>query len=904
MSIGVPVEVSGVPPDCRIELQDAYKRSRNRCRSFSLTDSRRVVQPSWDFISARLSPAYKSTSGSLLRGFARRPVEEPVPETPDAEAAAQIDAGNSPPADHSLFFDNLERLKDVGIDGERVKSAICGAVSPAEMKLLLDMERGHVDEAPDGALFPSSTPRFKNVAYLWACFTGLVDLLPRLEISGANADLTDPVTGVNAMLVSALSNSTACVEYLIKKRGMDCVAVQAESGHTPLHFAAFGNAREAAEILLDAGAAIGANSSPLVEPVLHCAIRAQALETVALLLDRGASVALRNQAGETPLHVACFVQSTRCAKLLLERPEVEVNAAGRGGRTPLHFAVMSTRSSPELIAALLARGADVNAVDEEGYAPVHIAALNELSGCVNALIRAGADLSAKTRSGVSALGVILRKIPDSLDAFRQRLDASLRLRRPAASSREFELRLDFDPLYPSRDNGDVRLVNTFLEEHRKDLLMHPLVTAFLHLKWEKMRKFYLLRIAAYFVTVVCLTAYVLTTVTRHQCFESQALGPPIINEDLGPAGVRKFCRDNRVWYSVLRNVIAAEYYLLVFLTCLTAVRKFFGFFFYHSVKEYFSYADNILDIFVMVGLFVAAFAYHRETNTWQNYVVSISVLCAWTNLMLMVGQLPAFATYVAMFTQVQWEFAKLLMAYSGVLIGFTVSFCISFAGEPSFANPLIGFIKVLAMMAGEVDFEGLMVPGDGSPASYAISLSSQVLFTLFLFFVTVIMMNLLVGIAVDDIKGLRRDAGITKVVRQTKLVVFVEVALRKSVVPRCIRERVLGSRFPIQERKRVLTVKPLNPLEKRLPKDILCAAYEIAEKNAPLDGDAVLEDEDDVKNIEEKETLDVDKLNSAVKQLEERLNAQEESIRIVKGQLQRTNRTLEEILSLLRESDC
>ncbi|GJQ67948.1 Wtrw [Trypoxylus dichotomus] len=93
------------------------------------------------------------------------------------------------------------------------------------------------------------------------------------------------------------------------------------------------------------------------------------------------------------------------------------------------------------------------------------------------------------------------------------------------------------------------------------------------------------------------------------------------------------------------------------------------------------------------------------------------------------SQLPVFGSYVAMYTRVQGEFAKLLLAYSCLLIGFTISFCVIFPDSSSFANPFIGLITVLVMMTGELSLD-LLLDDDSDDPPFLLEISAQLLFPL------------------------------------------------------------------------------------------------------------------------------------------------------------------------------
>lgn len=270
-------------------------------------------------------------------------------------------------------------------------------------------------------------------------------------------------------------------------------------------------------------------------------------------------------------------------------------------------------------------------------------------------------------------------------------------------------------------------------------------------------------------------------------------------------------------------------WVLVAITMFEVFRKFYGITGYSSLKHYVRQIENIIEWFVICSVFIISHVYTDRTYTWQNHVGAFAVLLGWTNLMLMIGQLPALGAYVAMYTKVQKEFAKLFAAYSCMLIGFTISFCVIFPSSSAFANPFLGFITVLVMMTGENDVSILVNDPDGKDPPFLLEVSAQVTFVLFLMFVTVVLMNLLVGIAVNDIQGLKKTADLSKLVRQTQLISYIESALFNGWLPNWLRSLLHYTALVSPQAYRVvLSVRPLNPSEKRLPRHILMSAYETA----------------------------------------------------------------------------
>jgi ankyrin repeat protein len=92
-----------------------------------------------------------------------------------------------------------------------------------------------------------------------------------------------------------------------------------------------------------------------------------------------------------------------------------LNARDEDGATPLHLAAFTGRS--DLARRLLSRGADVNAKDSLAWTPLHYAAQQHSKELTELLIAVGADVNARNSLGRSPLHVAVQWGADAIVEF-------------------------------------------------------------------------------------------------------------------------------------------------------------------------------------------------------------------------------------------------------------------------------------------------------------------------------------------------------------------------------------------------------------------------------------------------------------------------------------------------------
>lgn len=370
----------------------------------------------------------------------------------------------------------------------------------------------------------------------YACITGYVPMTRLLLHFKANANLWDLENTATPLHFAAAAGSDGCIGHLIKaganvnagierksalhfavqKNAIRCVQLLLQSGanpnspqfhiETPLHIAAEMGFIECLKELLKVNADVTSQTGNKRNTALHLAAEDDFADCVKALIEAGANVNARNADDQTPLHVACLTQSIETVELLIKHG-ADVKATYRDGRTALHASIVKETSSWDCTRTLLENKIDVNRADHFGYTPLHIAALNEFSTCAFMLIEFGADVTARTNGGVSALSFIVRRTPEVIPKYLSKLDTSIRVNENEIGDVDCEIKLDFRCLVPNNGRGETELLLAFIEVGQKRILKHPLAETFLFLKWRRIRKYFLFSLFYHALFVLLFTIY-------------------------------------------------------------------------------------------------------------------------------------------------------------------------------------------------------------------------------------------------------------------------------------------------------------------------------------------------------------------------------------------------------------
>ncbi|XP_049777110.1 transient receptor potential cation channel protein painless-like [Schistocerca cancellata] len=535
-------------------------------------------------------------------------------------------------------------------------------------------------------------------------------------------------------------------------------------------------------------------------------------EVVQKLLLEGAdpNATSRSRRAQLPSIAAAASGYIDILHLLLKRKGTLL-APRNGGDNALHAVLKDLHWNPEnsdrhgcfdLLMQYIEKNygiIDINAPDNNGDTPLHLAAYSGDEHYILSLLRAGAYIGTENKFGEPPIANISAAILEHY------LDECVTSNGEFPRVDKYEIQFDYQFLVPPADQVDVDVDqdSTYSDCERpmhsantsghispvpesnpllyisrskdlRHLLKHPIFTSFLTLKWYSIRPMFYVNLFFYFLFVMLMTVYILVFYDySDEASENTSDGPipaPTTSNLIVNSSnkVQKAeAQDSNIDESQSPVIISI---ILSVLLIVLIVRELFQFVMWP--KRYICNWENYLEILLIIFSSMVLFGNVQDMNL-RPHLSALTILLSWAELVLLIGRHPSLSTNIEMLKTVSWNFLQFLAWYSFLILAFALSFYTLFKSSQEddnfFLNPGSSFFKTVVMVTGEFDASDIpfvLFPG-----------TSHLVFMLFVFLVAIVLFNLLNGLAVSDTQSIKDNAELVGYVSRVKLISYTESML-------------------------------------------------------------------------------------------------------------------------------
>ncbi|KAG6453876.1 LOW QUALITY PROTEIN: transient receptor potential channel pyrexia [Manduca sexta] len=640
----------------------------------------------------------------------------------------------------------------------------------------------------------------------------------------AGADVTlkanDGETPIHS--AAALGNIDVLNEILSVAKKKDALDYQNEEGETALYKAIIHGRLECVKRILDEGASMKITLPGDVN-VLHVAADYGELEILKVLLeyDDAMTDAMINalsaddRRGFGPIHFAVSNNHAECVKLLLSKKadvRLRTTCNPHKASTPLHIAAVKNHVN---IAKILVQfdKTIIHEVNSLGWFPIHTASHHGCRDVITLLLKEGADLSGYTdgpkKFKRTAIDMIINNLPKPTDFMEEVFDSYISSNGQDLQDPSCVITVDFSILMPNVcEMEQMKVIEALLKTgnrySQKRLLVHPLVESFLYLKWKALLPFFYAIIGLYGFFVTSLTVF---TVSVFFYRDTNDKTPDWLN--------------STTWSYVVYVTI-----LLILLQELL----------YMNVKSsrYFLQLETWVK-FGSLGLAVilpyAVVVVPLNEADWPRHVATLALLLSWLEMMFLLSRFPNWGYYVLMFGKVASNVVKILLTFAFLVIGFSLSFMIQFRSQIPFEGPWAALVKTIVMMTSEFDYVALFDEEHSKELATSL-IVVRLIFLIFLILAAIVLMNLLVGVAVNDINDLEVLGNIRRLAKQVEFLSTLDTLvynkLFNKILPKKVNSRLKNKR----KVNNIMTLSPGKPrwkYSKVLPSRLKDAIFNTAQ---------------------------------------------------------------------------
>jgi len=633
--------------------------------------------------------------------------------------------------------------------------------------------------------------------------------------------------------IAAMKGNLKIVEMLLEMGA--CIDSKNDQNLTPLHLAAKHGRSTIVKMLLLKDISIVNDEDDASNTPLHLAALEGHVKVVEILLECGAAVDARNATLWTPLDCTASHGWTWCAECLLGADSL-IDPTDKAKTTPLHLA--SKEGHVEMIRLLLSRKADIARKDNLGRNCLDWAIENNQRGAAMAILSddswklALRNCTIEGNKVTTPMRKLIKKLPDVAEkVFDQCIKGStLSKEHPLyeiSCTYEFleDTFTDWGPgLYESMElptsqmNMNVNLttnlsktnkskssrlaerlrlpgyarkhsemkenhpLKNMVQNERTKLLSHPLVTYLLRHKWRSCGRYvYYSKLLLYIIYLIFLTGYALTVIADEfhiSCItaSNQTTNcncvPVVKTEYADPPSIQA----RRFFVDFGKYALIVLAFISVLIELMKLGIELHNYFRIHSAMEFLSYTLAILyalESFSWPDGGRIEMVHHSRCTSWFRSLGAFTVWLSWISLVLFLRKFPKLGIYVVMFTDILKTFAQFFTVFALFVTAFGLGFhLLLYQQRPlSFATPARSILKTTMGMLGEFEYDTVFNDAyNPFPMAWFI-------YVAYLVINCIILMNLLVGLAVDDIKGVQEQAALKRLAMQVDLTLDVEKAL-------------------------------------------------------------------------------------------------------------------------------
>ncbi|RDD38691.1 Transient receptor potential cation channel subfamily A member 1 [Trichoplax sp. H2] len=531
-----------------------------------------------------------------------------------------------------------------------------------------------------------------------------------------------------------------------------------EDGNNCLHFSCMEDCVEILTMLLQHSPHLLCSEGENCTTLLHIAVMNSCPNNAQLLLEQGADINRRDCCYETPLDIACIKGNTRIIQMLINYGAA-VNSINQFEESALHIAAHYGRA--EIANLLMDHGA--NAKIENCYGKnclevaiengqVDVAITIAIRPCNHdMLLKVGDDRITTMQSIVKWNSKVAWAIMDSYIT-KTTLIGNHNMNMVKYDFSIIDPGIEFEKNHnPDNGIGSFNAVKTIASSKDISLLEHPLTAKFLDTKWSKYGRYiYTANLAVYTIFILILIIYILEVERLYQHLTSNIVFLGFTRPTDQPASSsllfsNQTDNDHHKPGLNFRNIYNSLSVIRVFIAIFSAInicRELFQL--YHERIRYLLSCENYLELILHSAVLAIISNSNHSDGTALWALGALTIQISFIDLIMFLRKLPVVGKYVLMIRLVTWTAMKVLLVISILLLGFAISFNMLCHRQMSFYTIFLSLFKVIDMTVGELNYSDLLDAIRKGRITYPDAYMLVLLIILFIFFMPILMMNLLV----------------------------------------------------------------------------------------------------------------------------------------------------------------